>query len=332
MSDPSPTYNLCVYCGPHAPALEGVRVLDVTPASYAPADVEAALRASALAPSDFRARAVFVSDAPRDLVLATYAALCGLAARRLDAVVHGAAVAAAGPSPADAALERPATTPDTIVTGLAGRANLPFVALSSTTPGALAALRHAPRVLLTPDPEPAAALRQLLLVAALRRRGEHERLPMLVVDDDPTRPIDPEALVDLEELRRVGAAVRRALSEEFGPLVEAAEASERVARLRAAAATPMDVVLTRLGAAPSDTAPEPGSLWHCPRPERHSHGDARPSLHVTPAGQTRCFRCDPEPVDALTLVADALGLTADEAADWIDSGVARPHRHLSEEA
>jgi hypothetical protein len=63
------------------------------------------------------------------------------------------------------------------------------------------------------------------------------------------------------------------------------------------------------------TTPD-GVLWHCPRPDRHRNGDANASMRVDEQG-ARCFRCDPEKIDSLRLVADVRGISFDEAADWI---------------
>jgi hypothetical protein len=144
-----------------------------------------------------------------------------------------------------------------------------------------------------------------MLVAAVAglagRRGD--RLPVLVAAGS-----EP---VDLAAVRTAGAQTRaRSRGEAHHTLVPFVDVDERSARLVAAAAVDPEFVLAALG------CPTDGSLWSCPRPLSHTHGDATPSMRVS-EGKVRCFVDDAEWVDPLRLVAVSCGLTADDAADLI---------------
>lgn len=344
------TYNLCVYCGPAAPVLEGVRVVDVTPASLDPDEVARAVADSGLTPADFRSRAVYLTDAPQEIALATYAVVCGFAARYLDLIAAGQTLNTTPYGASHAVPPKPIRTPAHLFVSTVARPDLDALVLSRTTTahdGSL--IHHATRVTIVPSESLADTARSLLALAALRRRGAAERFPGLLgpvpsptevpaevaldaeIADVPAgaptaehHPSLPGGFIDLEDLRRRGSALRRSTRPDTtGRLAPVVEASARLARLERVSQYPVEVILDRLGAR---SGPDTPQLWHCPRPERHTHGDANPSMRVE-EGHVRCFRCDPEPVDALDLVIDALGATADEAADWIESDRRRERLH-----
>jgi hypothetical protein len=316
-------YNLYVYCGSTPPVIDGARVVDITPAEATSEAVGLALSAAALTASDFRARAVFIADADRDVVLMTYAGLCGLAARRVDVLVEGKSIRASKVAESTAALVtdvRPKVIPPLLATGSQALPGVPFVSLlRQPSTGEVSVLRFARRVVLSPASDTYTSLVHLIVVSALRRRGQSDRFPAFL----PQGVADVDLAVDLEDIRRQGVEIRKgARPDTSGSLVEALEPTERQARLRDAAALSITTTLTRLGAAAGDD----GELWHCPRPTRHTNGDANPSMRVTTTGRTRCYRCDAEQVDSLRLVMDTLTLTADEATDWLFSEASLPGR------
>lgn len=317
-NDPT-NYNLCVYCGPQPPVIEDLRVVDVTAPDASIESVAGTLAQSGLTPSDFRARAVFICDADPELALVTYAALCGFATRALDVVSRGTTVRAAQfDRPAGAVVPRPPATPELLYVGRAAPAAQPLVSLlHERSTAETAMIQHASRVVLTADPATPVALGQFLMLAALRRRGHNERFPLYAASADSVP-------VDLELARRRGAEVRKSTRPDtMGSLVDQLPPTPRQERLSLAASSDVTTVLLRLGVT-YQVGDDGVVLWHCPRPERHTNGDANPSTRVTKELRVRCFRCDPEPVDALGLVMDALSMTGDEAAEWILTPVPVP--------
>ena len=170
------------------------------------------------------------------------------------------------------------------------------------------------------------AVSQLIILAGIRARGEVDRLPYLVEGDEPVggEGDDGSGVVGLclDTLRRAAVDARRSMrTDDRSQLAPKAELTERQRMLLAASAVPIENVLSLLGASRDESS----DLWHCPRPERHNHGDANASMRVV-RGKTQCFRWDPERVDSLRLVMDTKGLVPDDAAEWLlehagDTGV-----------
>lgn len=145
----------------------------------------------------------------------------------------------------------------------------------------------------------------LATLAGVRDRGG-ARLPQLGLDDG--------LVVDLEGQRRAGAAERRRTNAPTSAVrAVAVPPTERQRRLSEAADTPVTDVLGWLGSACED------GLWNCPRPHRHTHGDAVPSLRVED-NRVRCLRCDREALDALRLVMEVTGCGPDDAASMLCAG------------
>lgn len=314
-------YQVVLYCGPQAPELEDVTLIDVTPTEASAEAVIAALRASQLTPADLRSRTVFWAEGDRNRALATYAALCGFAARRLDVsggadTLDAEAIDASARSFGDAG--RPDVLPEHIQVGLVAHPELPTVLMAGKpSPGDISLVRYARRARFAPiGDDPVAAISLLLVVAGIRARGELDRMPLLCRGDESApaadTPGEPVGL-DLEALRREGTELRRSLrSDDRNATVDHLDLSERQRTLLAAAALPIEETLARLGS----TADLDTGLWHCPRPDRHTHGDATASMRVVKA-KAKCPRCDPERMDALRLVMDVKSCSADEAADWL---------------
>lgn len=338
-------YQVCLYVGPSAPDLDGVRVVNLTPPVLEPDAVLDALRAAELTPADLRSRVLFVADGGadyRDVTLWVYATLLGFAKRRLDVAfaVDGEALAMdeldavvrAAPIP-----DKPELPFEVVQVGGDVRADLPHVKIGAVlTAGDSAAIRFARRLRFVPADAPALAVPQLVAVAALRARGLHEKLPMLCRGDEPVSSDQgpDSAGVCLDALRRAGEDLRRGLrSDNRDALADRAE-EILYARLAEADAIPVERTLVRLGAKSKivDLPARPGTpeheagttvpteVWHCPRPARHRNGDSNPSSRIVTKGDQalfQCFRCDPERVGSLRLVMDVLGKTGAEAANWL---------------
>lgn len=317
-------YAVIAHIG-QAPSTAAARVVDITPrvTDTASEDHPAvqALRAADISPADVRARVLVHVDpsaAPADAV-AGYAALCAYAGRRLDVQVGDESEPLDGPA-LDAASRalpdpgKPTSAPEVVQFG-APHPTLPSV-VGSVGVAEAELVRYARRVRLVLFPDCGAALAQFLAVAALRSRGGQDRFPQLV--DDPALDGSlEEAGIDLDALRRAAVDVRRAnRSDDRSALAPRGQLTGRQKDLLTAAATRVEAVMVALGS----TTPG-GGVWHCPRPHRHTHGDAIPSMKVE-TSRARCFRCDPEWVDPLRLAADVKGCSFDEAASWLLTVVA----------
>jgi hypothetical protein len=355
-------YQVCLYVGSSAPTLPGVRVVNLTPAADTAESVISALRSSDLTPADLRSRVLFVADGGsvyHRRSLLTYAALLGFAKRRLD-VSFGLADEALVMSDFDAALRR---TPDAgRPTGLLPQAQVGGPARTDLlqvdlakglTPETASVLRYSRRLRFVPPPALAHALPQLVVIAALRARGDTDKLPFLCDGSEPAPvPADSTEVVGicLDTLRREAEDIRRSFrSDNRDALAEPVPTPAWRERLVLAASIPVVETLNRLGARSklievdakhgTDQAARGEKVtvevWHCPRPDRHTNGDATPSARVTVKnGVTswQCYRCLRERVDSLRLIMDVRDCTADEAADWLlapaapagDLGTAEP--------
>lgn len=307
--------------GPAAP--EGIKTVDFVPGD---GDVVSAtidgLRATGLVAADFRARVIFLaSDGPESLI--PYAALCGLAGRRIDAYAGGVVLpfsrlAEKGSDLPDAG------RPDEFLTwaqvggpDAEGVRTVRFAPAgqSPVSPEAASVIRYAARLRMVPPDSARDALTMFVLVAALRKRAD-DRFPYLSTGTEPVPETkdDPRQGVDLELIRRTAGQYREELraSRLDSEVVEPVPVSPRNRRLAEANAVEIGTVLRRLG-----STPDAEGRWHCPRPDRHSNRDENPSMKAYGHNRTRCQRCDAEKIGPLKLVIDVLGITPDEAAAFI---------------
>jgi hypothetical protein len=155
----------------------------------------------------------------------------------------------------------------------------------------------------------ALAVSQFMAICTLRQRGDQDRYPILALPNDTE--------LDLDEVRKLTAEMRRShRTDDRSSIAPRSVLSSYQDRLSQASLVPQSAVMLALG---STTAG--GGVWHCPRPSRHTHGDAVPSMRVENA-RARCFRCDAEWVDPVRLTADVKGVSFDEAAKWVIDYVA----------
>ncbi|QKG23258.1 hypothetical protein [Actinomadura verrucosospora] len=311
---------------PSAP--EGVKSVDVTPPAGA-GDITAAavegLRAGGLTPADLRSRVIFLApDDPGCLV--SYAALCGFAGRRLDAYADGAVLEFSRLDPDGSAFPDEGRPDGHLMWAQAGgpgipeAPGMPTVRLALNTPGlavpeAVTVIRYAARLRMAAPAAVRDALAMLLLIAAIRRRGD-DRFPYLSTGSEPapTTKDDPTQGIDLEKIRRAAAEYRKTLragrkGAEVVPAVPVSVHDQRIADANAVSVT---AVLARLG-----STADPDGRWSCPRPDRHDDGDQDTLMKVSGDNRVRCRRCDAEKIGTVRLVVDVLGLTPDEAAAFI---------------
>jgi hypothetical protein len=305
------------------PAAEGLRVVHVAPRSTTPTGVVDSVRVTGVQPSDLKVQALVGFDPDADVAVATavYATLCVLSGRRLDVSCADRILNLAQLDKALRALPssaRPASPPACVQVG-GTHPDLPSVVIGD---GQLSAadvdlVRHARRVRLVATGSLPEVLSAFVAVAALRARPGTERFPLLVAGDEPADP-DPlpadrlPAGLDLDTIRAGALDLRRAQrGEREFPLAPVEPATERRRRLAAVGCVDMVATMKALGAISPD-----GELWHCPRPERHANGDANASMRVE-GSRARCYRCDPEWVNPVRLVADVHGWSFDAAADWL---------------
>lgn len=157
----------------------------------------------------------------------------------------------------------------------------------------------------------------ILTIASMRTR---ECYPSIATVDATNSSLvqsvlsgDMSNVVDLEEVRKAGAALRRAKRvDDRSEVASPIDLSTRQRYLMQAASVSVEETLMRLDShVNADTG-----FWRCSRPNRHRNGDANPSSHVED-NKVRCYRCDKEPLDSLRLVMDTLNITPDEAANWL---------------
>lgn len=306
--------------GPPPPA--GIKTVELVPGEGdAVASTIAALVGSGLTPADMRSRAIFM--APPDGGLVTYAALCGFAGRRVDAYADGAVLEFSRLDPEGAAFPDAGRPPGHLMWGQVGGPDtegMPTVHIDTraphlVSPQAVTVIRYAARLRMVPPASARDALAIFLLVAALRRRAD-DRFPYLSTGTEPVPATkdDPDQGIDLEKVRREASAHRRRLqaTRQRAEMVPPEPVSSHDLRIAKANATDIQVLLQRLGSAPQE-----GTLWHCPRPGRHGNGDENPSLRVYGADRVKCHRCDAEKIGPVRLAVEVLGVTPDEAAGFI---------------
>jgi hypothetical protein len=303
---PDPAYQLYVLCGEvDAPVLADASVVRVSPSGDSLQEVLDAIAASGLTAADLRTRTLFIlGSVPPMRAVLCYAALAGFAGRLLDfsdqsEVFEVRPLLAQLHEAPDAG--RPEVTDVPVVLDLSTEP-IP----ESFTAEYVSGVRFAKQLAFHPAADAARTLESFVFLAGLRFRSSTERFPAIAGPDG-------SFVLDLDEMRRLAAAARRERRiDDRGSIVEAVEPDTRRSRLLAAAALPLDSVLRALGSHQDDES----GLWRCPRPGRHSNGDANPSARLAEEG-FRCFRCDLEFVDPLRLTMDARGLSPDAAADWL---------------
>lgn len=332
-------WKLVLQVGDVPSVADGVRIVDLTPASTASEDVLERLAAAGLDSADMRSEfGVAFAGIDSATALTVYSAVAGFAQGTPNIWVDGK-VTKSAEMVAKVAKSADAGKPDPVRYQVQVSAephpSLETVLLSGRfTPKDVSLIRYAKRVRLVPSADPYVALLQLLGVAALRRRTEPsgrmvERFPWFCDGTEPA-PTDDDRLtpvgIDLDTLRVEGSRLRRSIRlGDRSARVEAVEPSERLRRLAKAAALPIGEVLEVLGASQD---PNTG-LWHCPRPERHNHGDANASMRVYEDGTARCYSCDPARQDPLSLTVDVSGWGPDDAATWLlDTIIARSDSQL----
>ena len=317
-------YQVCLHVGPAPTKLLSARCIDLTPAAFSAEAIVDALSASGIQPADLRAKTILSIDADSATAVLAYVAASGFAGRPLHVLIDDQIVDS--PALFEAGLRLRQSRPTNVVDSLqvgAERDDMASIALSAplSEPQATA-LRWARRLRFVPDPDPTLAVSKFIVILALRSRPQGERYPFLCTGSEPPPSEDTplESVgVDLDVVRNKALALRRSShSGERDALADPVEPSARLARLRDAGDLPIEETLARLGARLNHDS----GLWHCPRPERHTHGDATASMRVQ-KGVVRCYVCDPERVDSLRLVMNTLDVTADEAATWLLSDAVR---------
>ncbi|URN09595.1 hypothetical protein LUW74_43775 [Actinomadura madurae] len=183
----------------------------------------------------------------------------------------------------------------------------------AVTPDVVSVIRYAIRLRMVPPRSPRDALSAFVRIAAMRRRSD-DRFPFLSTGREsmPVGKDGEDQGIDLELLRRRAARYRkeqragRAGGPELVPPVPVPARNRRIAE---ANAHDVRAVMRLLGVSGGDEG-----VWPCPRSRNHPAGDRAPSLRVSGDNRVRCRHCDSEKIGAVRLVADALGLTPDEAA------------------
>lgn len=305
-------YQLYLYVSDEPmPAVSDASLANLTPKGVDTDAVLGAITAAGLTAADLRTRTLFIAGpGPVERAVAVYAAVCGFAGRHLDVsdldeVTDVRSIHEPLLFPDDT--PRPESVPESMLFSADDVVN-------GLDPAALPLVHFAKKVVLGASVSVSATLEAVVVLAALRRRGPLEKFPLLLPANTELPEGDLEGgFIDLDALRRSGAQLRRDRRiDDRATVVERSELTPRASRLSAAAALPLEDVLTRLGSVRDEAT----GFYRCPRPERHRNGDATPSARLAEHG-FRCFRCDAEQVDALRLVMDVKGFAPDAAAEWL---------------
>lgn len=320
-------YQVCIHVGPRPEGISPTaRFVEISPAEPTPQAVLAAFTAAHISPGDLRAETVCSLETDRTTAILVYAALLGYAQRRVDVITGGRIIDA---SRIDALARsipdvgKPAPVIAQAQVGVISNPEVPSILFASQlSPVDAAMIRYARRVRFAPADEISAAITQLLVVCGLRARSHVDRFPYLVVGTEPAAPAESPLQVPgfcLDTLRTEVLEVRRKhRSGDRKCIVPAVDDAVRRPLLEVASAVPIETALRLLGGRQNtDTG-----LWHCPRPQRHNNGDANASMRTT-KGLVRCYRCDGERVDSLRLTVDVLGLSPDDAAEWLTIAAAK---------
>ncbi len=316
-------YQVCVHVGPRPSGLDrSVRFVELSIDVATPEVVLKSLAESGLTPGDFRADAVCSFETDTTTAVLTYAAVVGFAQRRVDVLSSNMLIEAGkidrlARSIKDAG--KPETVPQQVQVGVVQHQTLPSIAFSSQLSAADASsIRYARRVRFAPSAEIPSAITQFLVVAGIRARVAVDRFPYLVQGDEPapneTTPLQITG-VCLDTLRADALELRRRhRTGSRETVIPKPAPSVRRSSLMKAAEIAIEDALVLLGGRKNEST----GLWHCPRPTRHTNGDANASMRVV-KGLVRCYRCDGERVDSLRLAMDVLGLSPDESALWLVS-------------
>lgn len=332
-------YQLIFFHGVEAPAQAppGARVIPILTSSADPDAVTAALSAANLSAADTKTTAIFVSRGDILSAVVAYATLTGFVGRFLDIsagqrVEQISALVAATRRTARASDSRRETALrlDHLFVSPAPDSTHPTIVFNPEDPlsafdsDAATALRFARRVAFVPPAETHAALRLLAALAGMRSTTRiSDRFPDLALPsalpltDASSELVSDMEVVELEKARRAGQVLRNQLSlPSADQLVDPKPLSSQRKTLIDARTAPMEPVLAMLG---SELSAD-GAFYRCPRPQNHANGDANPSMRIN-ENKVRCFVCDPEWVDPLSLVLSARGLAPIEAARLILSAV-----------
>lgn len=189
---------------------------------------------------------------------------------------------------------------------------------STTLPAAGAAsISYAKTLFVCPPNHPVSALTQLTVTAALRQRQSLGRLPYLVdslehFHEPPQETqMDSSAMAGFDfgtrvwPLQGVFVAAEKLRHEVANRQVELVEPTAGFIEDRVLdQATKVDIskLLVFLGSS-STTNSSGETVWHCLKPQNHTHNDATPSAIVYPdTNSFRCFRCLQEPLDPVRLM------------------------------
>lgn len=292
---------------------------------HIPADKDymAALEQSNITAPDLKTKTLVIVQENSIEALQMYVALCGVAARLLDCATQKSLHhPSAAPSVPIASVQSLGDT--TVLVGDKSEISISFDDILGAEQ--IAQIIAAKKVVLlvgsntdyTADTEKYDKIvGAILTIASARTR---ECYPSVATVDATNSSLvqsilsgDMSNVVDLEEVRKAGAALRRAKRvDDRSEVASPIDLSARQRYLMQAASVSVEETLMRLD---SHVNAETG-FWRCSRPNRHRNGDANPSSHVED-NKVRCYRCDKEPLDSLRLVMDTLSITPDEAANWL---------------
>lgn len=329
-------FQLALLCGANPLKAEVLadKAIDLTAGSLLEA-VEK-FKQAPLKTTDLRAKSIFMVDHDAATALVQYALMVGFSGRFVDIATPAGVVSQVirqkGVKTADNGKAPEREESLTLAGGIDELGEEPGYiyangALAHLSLDEISEIRSAKRVRFAPSEtqDIFTVMTQFMYTAGLRARKGFERLPVLVWGG---------AEIDLDDMRRMGADIRKSQTSYKLAIAPALPPSERQRRMLQASQFPVEGLLSALGCS-SAVVGEQRVLWQCPRPQSHTHGDATPSMQVSD-NKVRCYVDDAEWIDPLRLVMEACGVTPDEAAGMLASppSVFSPfaHRIVAERA
>jgi len=310
-------YQLVFLCGVDVQTAPAARkIVDITPEEENPESVLDRISEAGLTAADTKTTALLVVDGDPVQALIAFAAAAGYTGRYLDVattegeILRPAAVTAAARKlsqlgedwrsandfePADELLVGPAAPAGIIYDSVEP------LSVAASGPEA-AQIRFARRVTVDVPSSMSQAVYLVAKLAGIRAtRRVSDRFPQV---------LRGEEVIDLEGLRHSARAMRAASrfpdESELATPIKPTPVMERLAYARS---LPIEPVLTALGSSSNET----GEFWRCPRPTRHRNGDQNPSMRIR-ENRVRCFVCDSEWVDPVSLVMSVRKVGPSEAA------------------
>lgn len=311
-------FQLAIVCGEDTTQAQQIADTHTTIHTENSNELIEELKKTGLKTSDLRAKTLLIIGDDTPTALRLYATLTGFCGRYMDVSTPGGIVPGTIKHRAQKLPDagKPQERKDTITisaTEEPGDHQFKNGTLVHLTEQDISEIKAAKRVHFKADRDADAytTFAQFLTLTGIRSRKGFDRLP--IMDWGTTTE-------DLDDRRREGAEYKKDKPPYKTTTVEPHEPNERQKRLMEASEQPMEELLKALGSTWREPKEhEAKTMWQCPRPQSHTHGDATPSMQIQD-NKVRCFVDDAEWIDPVRLVMESCGVTPNEAANLILTG------------